>query len=410
MVDNKWYLAYNNRNTENRVFVLFYKDWGRNMAEMQKKAVLISCTDHFRERTWIFEQVLRDLGYQTQYLAADFHHIRKEYFRCTVNGANQLHVRSYRKNLSPSRILSHLDFAKGVYRYLESLPEEPELIVSEIPPNFLARYLAKYKKHHPRVKLVFDIFDLWPETFPSGKAKKLLAPFFAVWARLRNRSLPAADRILTECDLFRQKLGLTEEPKCSTLYLTVPDDRADRFVCLPEDCISLCYLGSVNNIIDIPAICSLVTQLQKRRPVRVNVIGRGERLEEFLTALRQTGAQVCYHGAVFDTQQKQDIIARCHFGLNIMKSSVCIGLTMKSVDYWSHGLPVLNNVPADTAKMVEERGIGVNLSESAAETVCSMTREQMLAMRERVNDLFADTMSQGVISEKLAAILKEILL
>ncbi len=384
------------------------KNWGVIMDVKQKTAVLISCTDHYRERTWIFESVLRQQGYQIQYLAADFHHIRKEYFQCSAPNAQQLHVRSYQKNLSPSRILSHWDFAKGVYQYLESLPQVPELIVSEIPPNFLARYLAKYKKRHPQVKLVFDIFDLWPETFPSGKAKKLLAPIFSVWASLRNRSLPAADRIITECDLFRQKLGLMEDPKCNTLYLTVPNQEIDKAAHLPEDHISLCYLGSVNNIIDIPAIQELVAQLQKRRPVTVHVIGRGERLEEFLDALRQAGANVIYHGAIFDTKEKQTIISGCHFGLNIMKSSVCIGLSMKSVDYWSHGLPILNNVPADTARLVKEFDIGLNLSEDVAEAVCCMTQKQMLAMRKNVEDMFLSQFSYGVISSNLKDLLEQL--
>lgn len=36
-----------------------------------------------------------------------------------------------------------------------------------------------------------------------------------------------------------------------------------------------------------------------------------------------------------------------------MKPDVCVGLTMKSVDYFRHDLPILNNIPADTAELVD---------------------------------------------------------
>ncbi len=380
------------------------------MGNNKKLAVLISCTDHYHNRMYLFDEYLQEQGYRTQYLAADYHHVRKEPFVCDVPGAEQIHVRPYRKNLSVSRILSHRDFARGVYKYLEKLPQEPSLIVAEIPPNFLASYLARYKRRHPQVKLVMDLFDLWPETFPSGKAKKLLAPAFGVWASLRNRSLPQADRIITECDLYRQKLGLLEDPRAHTVYLAAkpyaePDVAAD----LPDDRLNLCYLGSINNIIDIPAIGALVKALAVDKPVTVHVIGKGERAEEFVCVLKEAGAQVIYHGAVYDEQKKHEIIASCHFGLNIMKPSVCIGLTMKSVDYWSHGLPILNNIGGDTAQLVAQYAVGYNLTGEAIEKMIALSGKEMASYRKNVRHMFDAFFAKSVIDKKVEDVLKDIL-
>ncbi len=378
--------------------------------DMEKKqAVLISCTDHYHNRMYVIEGYLQSLGYETRYITSDFHHNKKQAFLCDVPGAVQLPVRPYRKNLSVARILSHRDFAKGVETYLEELPREPEIVVGELPPNFLTLYLARYKRKHPNVKLVFDIFDLWPETFPFGKLKKLLTPVFSLWAALRDRNLLTADRVVTECDLFREKLGLTENEKCRTVYLAgTAAPNLELSPELPEDMLNLCYLGAVNNIIDIPAIADLVKALSASKPVCVHVIGKGERLEEFLAALAAAGALVENHGAVYDEVEKQSIMARCHFGLNVMKPSVCIGLTMKSVDYWSHGLPILNNIPADTARMVESAGLGVNLTPDAPLAVSQMSPEQMLFLRENVRRTFAEEFELGVVLRKLAAALEGI--
>ncbi len=375
----------------------------------KKLAVLLSCTDHYQNRMYLFDEYLQAQGYHTQYLAADFHHNRKESYTCDVPGVKQLHVRPYQKNLSVSRILSHRDFARAAYRYLESLPREPDLIVAEVPPNFLASYMARYKKRHPKVKLVMDLFDLWPETFPSGKAKKLLAPAFAVWAALRNRSLPRADRIITECDLYRRKLGLTEAPNCRVLYLAGNHPTVSRTeVHFPQDCLNLCYLGAINNIIDIPAIAELVGELTAYKPVAVHVIGKGERVEEFLAALESAGARVRYHGAVYDEGEKQAIMAQCHFGLNIMKPTVCIGLTMKSVDYWSFDLPIINNISADTTELVDSWSAGINLRDGAVAQIGSMEPAQLLQMRCNVRRMFDTCFAQPVILERMGSILKEI--
>jgi len=54
-------------------------------------------------------------------------------------------------------------------------------------------------------------------------------------------------------------------------------------------------------------------------------------------------------------------VAQCHFGINIMKESVCVGLTMKSMDYFEYGIPLLNNIKGDTWKIIEKYGVGYNL-------------------------------------------------
>ncbi len=381
------------------------------MIEPKKLAVLISCTDHYANRMYLHHQLLEERGFQVLYVTSDFHHTRKQPMRCAVPGAVQLHVRPYRKNLSADRILSHRDFARQVYGYLSAMPQEPALVIADIPPNFLVKYLAKYKKEHPAVKLVFDLFDLWPETFPSGSVKKLLKPVFRVWGGLRDHNLSAADQVLTECDRYQEQLGLTQDPKVATVYLAGSrSEGLDMTPQLPTDCLSLCYLGAINNIIDIPAIEALVAALAAKKTVRVHVIGEGERRPELLEALSRAGAQVEYHGIVYDEAEKQAIMARCHLGLNIMKSTVCIGLTMKSVDYWCHDLPIINNIGADTHRLVAGEGVGVNLSDGAVEEICALTGEDFLAMRHRVRTLFDSKFSKQVVLSRLADALGELLI
>lgn len=326
-----------------------------------KSACLISCSDHFEHRLDIAAQHLMTRGFEVTYITSDFDHVTKKTYQCTVPNSIQLHTRPYYKNFSIARILSHRNFAKSVFHYLESLSVEPDLILVLLPPNFLTKYVAEYKRKHPNVRLIFDIFDLWPETFPSMGAKKLLAPFFGVWSWLRDHYLASADFIVTECDLFGLRLGL-DANKSRTVYLA-----GNRPECgiLPPDLSAdewhLCYLGSINNIIDIPKICGLLGELAKHRKVTLHIIGSGERLQELIDSAHNAGAEVVYHGMIYDDLQKQKIMCHCHYGLNVLKESVCIGLTMKSVDYFRNGLPVINNVGGDTAELIKLRNCGMQL-------------------------------------------------
>lgn len=55
---------------------------------------------------------------------------------------------------------------------------------------------------------------------------------------------------------------------------------------------------------------------------------------------------------------------------------------MKSVDYWKHDLPVINNIPADSARLVEAERIGLNLAPDTAKRIAAMPAEECLAMRK----------------------------
>lgn len=377
---------------------------------MNKKiACLISCSDHYNHRLNIAASYLQNNGYDVTYITSDFDHVTKRPYHCQVSNCVQLHTKPYHKNLSLSRILSHRQFARDVFRYLQILDREPDLLVVLLPPNFLAKYAAEYKRKHPKVRLVFDIFDLWPETFPSTSAKKLLAPVFGIWSWLRDHNLEAADHIITECELFRLRLGLNgdaattvflgaDTPKCGILPMQLSGSRWD-----------LCYLGSVNNIIDISGIAGLVRGLAVTRPVALHIIGSGERLQELISAAEAAGAQVTCYGAVYDDLTKQQIMSKCHFGLNIVKDSVCIGLTMKSVDYFRNGLPIINNIPADTARLIEEYGCGINLDENSVDMLDAMDLNQCKQMREKVRQIYQTCFDRDVIDKQYASVLDRVL-
>ena len=370
-----------------------------------KKAVCISCTHHYRERIAPVERALQEAGYACSYITSDFHHIDKRPHKVDLPHCIQVPTLPYRKNISVQRILSHLRFAKAALKQAENL--QPDLLYVEVPPNSLCREVARYKKKHPETKVILDIFDMWPESFPGSKIKKVLALPFGVWGWFRNWGLPKADTVLTECNLFGTLLQKYMQGKPThTLYLCRPDATTDAPKAISQqDGVHLCYLGSVNNIIDIPAIASLIGAVQQQKPVTLHIIGDGESREAFISGVEATGARVEFHGKIYDNAQKQAIFDQCSFGLNVMKSSVCIGLTMKSVDYFAGGLPIINTIGGDTEALVQTRNMGVNLQrDNPEQTACqilALTDEELLQMRVNTLSCFHELFCEDVFRKNL---------
>lgn len=377
---------------------------------MQKRAVVISCFHYYSYRVRPVLEELRGRGYACTYLTSDFYHWKKQPFSVKLPDCEQLHTLPYQRNLSTARIRSHARFARDAFQRIAEL--KPDLIYVIVPPNSLCRQAAQYKKEHPQVRLVFDLYDLWPETFPSGMGKRLLALPFAVWGRLRDRALPSADLIYAECDLYRQTLGdRLRGLNVQTLPLCRPEATVKKTAAPEGEGLALCWLGSINNIIDIDLLQALFSRMSALRPLTLHVIGDGEARGQLLAAAEAAGAEVVYHGAVYDPEARQNIFDRCHFGLNVMKRSVCIGLTMKSLDYLAGGLPLLNTVAGDTRSLLAQYGAGMEIDRAdlsgTAARICAMTEEENTAMRINALRLFEERFSERAVREILRGVTGE---
>ena len=299
----------------------------------------------------------------------------------------------YKKNISPARLWYHHRFADKAYKLLRKeiieqtaawTKTETGLIYMLLPGNSLAKVGAILKKEL-NCSLIFDIIDLWPESLPVGGVEKTYP--IRYWKNLRDNHLKAADHIVTECALYGDLLRLNKEnlsimywPKTEEVRLS--DDKA----CIPTETIRIAYLGSINNIIDIPLISEILSEVNKRKHVILEVIGNGEQEEAFTEALKNAGIEYHWHGAVFDEDKKQSILHGCEWGINIIKPGVKVGLTMKSVEYMANGLKLINNIPGDTWDIVEGEHIGVNVGTKPIEASVDKALKDDVHSKIKVDD------------------------
>lgn len=371
------------------------------------KVAIINCFDTYEERVSQVFNFFSNQNNEVIIIQSDYLHFQK--IHRTDQKTNHIFIKSlgYKKNLSVSRLYSHYKYARDSFKAAEKI--DPDLIYVLIPPNSLVHFAAKFKKKYENVRLIFDLIDLWPETMPVKKFDKL--PVFNMWKNLRDKKIRIADFVITECDLYREVLGNTLDGiKVETVYLAKSDIQVETDQKMNDKEIHLCYLGSINNIIDIDSIKSLVSSIHTLKSVVFHIIGDGESKEQLIYEIEKINVKVEYHGIIYDVQQKQDIFDKCQFGINIMKESVCVGLTMKSIDYFQHGLPILNNIKRDSVDIVNSYNAGININQYSnsdiSRMIASYSLQDFIVMKKNARKVYEELFSVEAFRNKLSEFLK----
>lgn len=357
------------------------------------KILIVNCFDTYENRVDLLYDYFLQKG-EVTVITSDFAH-REKRVREQNKPYTYLKAKPYYKNLSVKRILSHMDFAKQVGKLVEK--SNYDLVWTVVPANSLMKQVIKAKKGNAETKFVFDFMDMWPETMPVMKLPLVFKP----WANLRDNYLKYADLVVTECELFQEKLlSYVKKSDMHTLYLARKNEKRELSVATDEKILRFCYLGSINNIIDIPEISRVINLFSGEK--ELHIIGDGEKRQEFITYVENTGVKVIYHGTIYDDKEKQDIISKCNFGINMMKDSVFVGVTMKSIDYWQYGIPTINNIKGDTWNLTEKYHIGINVDKETTkidEAVVEKSRDYMY--RKQIVHTFEKLFTVEVFNQKL---------
>lgn len=360
---------------------------------------VVTCYESNEERVSFVCDACKTRGYDVRVITSDFSHIRKEK-RNNVNDAYYaLDTKPYDKNLSLKRIRSHRKFAKDAFSLIKK--HKPDLIWLMAPANSLIKEANDYKRNN-NVKLIIDIIDMWPESLPFGFNKHLFP--FSIWRNIRKNNINCADALVTECDMYKEILQEEYKKKINTIYWARNDRKVDKSLDLPEDKLSLCYIGSINNIIDIDTIYAIIFSADK--PVAFHIVGEGEKAEEMVEKLENI-CYVTYYGAVRDEEKKNEIFKKCHAGINIYKEGLYIGLTVKCIDYFEYGLPIINNIKGDTWSFVTTDSVGINVNRDT-----EIHSEDLIEMRmnnQNIYDLFKENFTKEVFVKKCLNVIDEVM-
>lgn len=364
------------------------------------KVKVLTCFESNEERATFVYDACRQRGYDVEVITTDFSHIKKIKRDNVPEEFTAIHANPYKINMGIGRILSHMKFARDAFNYIEE--DIPDLIWLIAPANSLIKEAHNFKTNHPETKIIVDIIDMWPESLPM-KVNKHAFPF-SIWRKVRSEHINYMDSLVTECDLYQDILKEEFTKPMHTIYLARDNIQSLNILDLPDDRLSLCYIGSINNIIDTKRIEEIIVSLNRK--VDLHVIGDGENKDAFLSELSRV-ANVLYYGSIYDEDKKTEIFNKCHAGINIYKPGLYIGLTTKCLDYFQNGLPIINNIKGDTWKMVENDKVGFNVGSHIDLKADNIIERRM--DNDNVYALFNKNFSSEVFNKKCLEVIDEVM-
>lgn len=294
--------------------------------------------------------------YETTVVTADFVHSTKKYDKTKESYIDKVHVPKYSKNFSIGRIFSHFVFAIKVVLYL--YVNKSDLVYICLPPNF-SSWVSSILAKKSGSSVIVDVIDIWPNY--NEKSKGLIGSFYKIWGSFRDKAISNSNYVILECNLYKKLLN--KNLKCSSCVIPLAKKENNKITLftnkIDNNILYVGYIGAFSHSYDFDSLIKILSNI-KTKKIHVEIIGFGELKSVVLEKLKINGIPYTDYGIVYEEDLKRDILSRCHFGFNGFKDNAIVGLSYKSIDYLSFGVPLLNNLKEDTWDIVNDLKVGFN--------------------------------------------------
>ena len=350
---------------------------------MKKKCVCISCFNYYDTRISHVKRYMESQGVDVLYVISDYNHFEKKYYEVDYPNTIQVHVPKYKKNISLARIFSQLTFSRKASEILNK--EHPDIVYCMFPPNSLIGKVIKYKERS-NCKVVFDGYDMWPESMPvSKRLKKILSPIFNRWAGLRDNYIEGGNLIVVVSQAMLDMVN--SKWKDVPIKLLLPSISTSEFPSYTYDVkssISFCYLGNINHITDIDLLVEVLGRVAQSKEVKLHIIGEGIKLNELLEKASSKGVKCITHGVIMDAKVKREVYSQCNLAVNLPREEINSTMSLKSVEYLGVGLPFINSAGGDSWKIVDDFNVGININkdniDKSVEEILSLNSDKLSQM------------------------------
>ena len=346
-------------------------------------------------RTWTLARVLAARGHDVTWWTATWSHRRKAIRTAPLGirddegfAVRLVAVRPYEKDASLARIGSHRDFGRTFERLVnESISsgqmERPDIILASLLPVEASEAAARLAQRLDAT-LVLDVTDNWSDTserlLPGpGFLKRLLAPFvLGSMQKRREAILHAADAVSATTRTYADAAlrGAPESlprhvcyvgaypqefaaPLRTIDHVPLPDGESTAAADSPPlECV---YAGSLEAGQDLDVLAAAVRQLSAagvKATIHVAGMGSAEAGLRRVAAMLGGSSRMEVHG-LLPRQAYVSLLSRCDVGLVCVKPESLVVLPNKACDYAAAGLALVNSLPGELQRLIDEHAAGV---------------------------------------------------
>jgi glycosyltransferase involved in cell wall biosynthesis len=206
---------------------------------------------------------------------------------------------------------------------------------------------------------IIDVVDIWPDVLPfSTNVRKALSPIFAVWKWFFKSAVAKADIVMAVSDEFIHEARKYAKKTAKVKRFYIGHDRLTSAT-EKQPIFTIVYVGNLGRLYDFETLLDVLEEDELRDCVQLFVIGRGDKQEWLIGELKARKLRHRFFGAVFNPERLAKILQSCHVGFNGYINTTA-AFSYKANTYFAAGLPILNSMTGDLARLVAEHGVGVN--------------------------------------------------
>ena len=345
---------------------------------------------------------------EVELITSNFNHGTKTYItwklQQTEYPITMLHERSYKKNISLRRFISHYTWAKSVKKYLKNR-KKPDVIYCAIPTLYASYEAAKYCKKND-IRFVIDIQDLWPEAFQMVVNIPMISTLiFAPFTIIANSIYKMADAICAVSDTYIKR-ALCVNKKCisgTTVYLGTDLDIFDKnakgspILEKKDREIWLAYCGTLGSSYNLIVIFDALKILKARGlQLKFVIMGDGSRRDEFEE--KSKGLDVVFTG-LLPYEQMCSLLSICDITVNPIAHRAAQSIINKHADYLASGLPIVSTQENEEfRKLIDDYHMGFNCNNDDAKEVADKIE---LLCKDQELRIKMGEMQEGVLKSVL---------
>ncbi|HEX6627536.1 MAG TPA: glycosyltransferase family 4 protein, partial [Gemmatimonadaceae bacterium] len=328
-------------------------------------------------------------GWDVTVVASDYHPQRRAYTRRadadnhgpideTVEGVRfrWLWAASYKSN-DWRRAINWLTFHRSIAS-MRDLPTRPDVVIGSSPQLFAATAARKLARRL-RVPFVFEVRDLWPEGLLAAGGKKGLA--YVVMRRVSSGLYRDANRIMVLAAGVARYLTergtdparIFHVPNGVDVDLVKPVRRAERPSSNGSGRKTLIYAGAHGpmNGLDIVIEAAAILAASDT-PVRFVLVGDGPLKNDLVAAVSSRRLENVEFVDPLPKKELAKMLAHADAGLMLLRDAAMFSYAVspnKLFDYLSAGIPVICNVPGETADLLAASGAGIQTRDTSAQAL-----------------------------------------
>ena len=303
------------------------------------------------------------------------HRFTKDYIQNYKN-LNIQFIKStgYKKNISLMRFLDHHLLANKFERLAKNFTK-PDVILCSLPTLELCSVVTKFKLQN-KIPLIIDIRDLWPDIFYKVVPNflKPIAKIIFLWQEnMANYSLKNSDSIIGVSDGYlswginranRKKLSFDKTIPLGYHFPNVSSKRLlDAELKLSNKGVSkyfliFWYIGSfgktynLNPIIDVAKIF-----LEEKKDISFVISGNIDKNLPWVSEAKKI-KNIVLTGWI-NTDEISWLRANSYVGLQPYSDIALQGLSNKTFEYLSAGLPIISSLKGENAELLQKENCGI---------------------------------------------------